>query len=111
MYHHLLADLSFRLSFSKAVNLDNTSDVVISTPIARATSLEAAASDFHILDIFIALYDKDFAPLGFVVEWLGQLTEEKLTQASPGRLGQDFDLSDRNRPRIVQRWSGWTESW
>ena len=50
-----------------------------------------AASDFHILDIFIALYDKDFAPLGFV-EWLPG-DEAALTQASPGRLGQDFDLA------------------
>ena len=84
-------DLKFRLSFSKAVNLDNTSDVVVSTALVRATSLEAAASDFHILDIFIALYDKDFAPLGFV-EWiLGD--EAALMHASPGRLGQDFDLS------------------
>ena len=61
-------DLKFRLSFSKAVNLDNTSVILPSTVSTRATSANAAASDFHILDIFIALYDKDFAPLGFV-EW------------------------------------------
>ena len=92
-------DLNFRLSFSKAVNLDNTSVIVPSSAIARATAPSAVASDFHILDIFIALYDKDFAPLGFI-EWTDTAgagasngDETTLTQASPGRLGQDFDLA------------------
>ena len=62
-------DLNFRLSFSKAVNLDNTSVVMGSTISARSTATGLVASDFHILDIFVALYDKDFAPLGFV-EWI-----------------------------------------
>ena len=91
--------MKFRLSFSKAVNLDNTSVIEPSSAIARATSPSAVASDFHILDIFIALYDKDFAPLGFV-EWTDTAgaggsdgDETTLTQASPGRLGQDFDLA------------------
>ena len=84
-------DLEFRLSFSKAVNLDNTSVVVDSTLSARAGAVGLVASDFHILDIFVALYDKDFAPLGFV-EWIAG-DQGALTQASPGRLGQDFDLA------------------
>ena len=92
-------DLEFRLSFSKAVNLDSDSAVVISSETVRATSLEAAASDFHILDIFIALYDKDFAPLGFV-EWIVD-DQAFLAHANPGRLGQDFDLSIPTA-RIVQ---------
>ena len=83
-------DLKFRISFSKAVNLDNDSDVTPSTITERSASSPAVASDFHILDVFIALYDKDFAPLGFV-EWIAT-DEEKLSHASPGRLGQDFDL-------------------
>ena len=92
-------DLSFRLSFSKAVNLDNTSIILPSGPAKRAASENAAASDFHILDIFIALYDKDFAPLGFV-EWINT-DQGFLSHANPGRLGQDFDLSIPTS-RIIQ---------
>ena len=92
-------DLSFRISFSKAVNLDNTSVIVPSDPAKRAASANAAASDFHILDIFIALYDKDFAPLGFV-EWI-DTDQAFLSHANPGRLGQDFDLSIPTA-RIIQ---------
>ena len=73
-----------------------------SSVTARATSPNAAASDFHILDIFIALYDKDFAPLGFV-EWTTQQARRRklLSHASPGRLGQDFDLAITTE-RIIQ---------
>ena len=92
-------DLSFRLSFSKAVNLDNDSVITPSDADKRSASSEAAASDFHILDIFIALYDKDFAPLGFV-EWI-DTDQAFLSHANPGRLGQDFDLSVPTS-RIIQ---------
>ena len=95
-------DLEFRISFSKAVNLDNTSVVEASTLKARAKSSTAAPSDFHILDVLVALYDKDFAPLGFV-EWASGADgdHDLLTHASPGRLGQDFNLSIPTA-RIIQ---------
>ena len=97
-------NLKFRISFSKPVNLDNTTAVVPSTIAKTSKALtegsgNLAKQDFHIIDIRVVLYDKDFAPLGFV-EWLAG-DEGKLTHASPGRLGQDFDL-EIDTERIIR---------